>query len=154
MVIEDASATIDMNIADIESEILGFNEQDAVTCTTTNTTMANFNADINENGHAEESVDIKPVIVNQYDLRDRNSIPRTPKYKKPKTKASNRYSSKANRFKCDQCDYTNAFESRIRVHKQKHSSPKRIACEHCNVRFTYVNNLKTHLKNIHDIIVL
>lgn len=142
--------------ADIESEVLGFSENGAVV-STSNMTMGILNDDDGGNGTAnDELIEVKP-IVHAYGLRDRNGIRRTRKFikKKKNGEASTaRNKPNAKRFKCDQCDYTNAYQSRIREHKQKHSAEKPFECEQCNGRFSYIGNLKTHMKNIHNIIVL
>lgn len=141
--------------ADIESEDFGFNENGAIV-STSNMTMENSNATMDEENASinEESIDIKPM-VNHYGLRDRNSIRRNRKFNKKKNQASKaRKHPNAKRFKCDQCDYTNAYESRVKEHKQKHNAEKKFQCEECNGRFTYIGTLRTHLKNIHNIIVL
>lgn len=125
-------------------------ENDAVV-TTSNNTMENHDFN-DETVAAEEIIEIKPTIVQQESSgqNNKNSGRKSGK-KKRRTK---KYSYNPKRYKCDQCNYTNAFESRMKTHAQVHNSEKPFECEECHERFGYMHNLRVHLNKIHGMILL
>lgn len=124
--------------------------ENGVVASTSSNAIENHNADEN-NAAAEETVDIKPAI--EHALRECHNRKRNQKKKQTKAKPK-KTNAKAKRFKCNQCDYACAVKSRIKRHAQRHSTEKPFQCEHCHVRFGYVQNLKMHLLQRHNIICL
>lgn len=101
---------------------------------------------------AMKTIDVKPSI--QIIIRRKHQIQR----KKIRVQASKKNKSKSKRYKCDQCDYANAHQSRVNAHRQVHSLEKPFKCEVRHDHFKYHDYLKTHMKKKkkkkHDIILL
>lgn len=132
-----------------DNNFAGDNEN-GVVASTSNIAAGNVNAN-EHNAASEETNDIKPAI--QHASRESQNRKKVQK-KKPTRAKSKKELAKAKRFKCSQCDYTNAYQSRIDRHAQVHSTEKPFQCEHCDIRFAYIQNLKKHLLERHNIIYL
>lgn len=128
----DDEMTIQDNNADTEADVFGSNE----------------NGVPNENPNSDETVDVKPPV--SYGLRERKKVSRNRK----RRQMGKKNNAKAKRFKCDQCEYTNAYKSRVEAHRQVHNSEKPFQCVECNGRYAYISNLRVHMRKTHDIILL
>ena len=53
------------------------------------------------------------------------------------------------KFECDSCSYTSAFEECLNLHKADCQELK-YACEQCNLRFKTAGLVKRHMKNNHS----
>lgn len=95
--------------------------------------------------------------TNEIKLRENHDPKKSQKKKSTRVKSQNvtaKAKAKANRFECDQCDYANAFQSKIKRHAQTHSAESLFQCENCDARYRTESSLKNHLLQVHNIIYL
>lgn len=158
MTIGDNGATIHSMNADIEIDNFdpdrnfdADGNEIGVIASTSNIVIETRNAD-EDIAATEETIDVRPIVQNV--LSKSHSRKRSQKKKRTKASKIDNLKAMPKRFKCDQCDYRNAHESRIKAHAQVHSTEKPFQCEHCNERYGYVCNLIKHLIKRHNVILL
>lgn len=150
---EKEEATIhdndDMDNLESDNNFADDNENGMI-ASTSSIAAGNVNAD-EHIAASEETNDVKPAV--EHALRACHNRQQQKSQKKKPTRPKSK-KTKAKRFKCNQCDYTNAYQSGIKSHAQSHSTEKPFQCEQCNTSFGYIANMRTHLLRRHNIIYL
>ena len=54
------------------------------------------------------------------------------------------------KYKCDECNYSTTYSSRMNEHKNAHVGIKNNKCEYCDFATCYRNNLYSHKKKVHS----